>query len=197
MNTRIVATLLLLGFPALPLYAGEPEARFPVSMEHGPIQATELQGALQLLGVNMYRFSYSVPFVHAIKYRACAYVSGKEQPLGDGDVKGLEPGKQAITVITRKSEGMLDLTVTCGRDSDVPRNLLGGEKRAVPLSLDGYGPRGSSVPPNVTLEAGKEVPIWVFSASSGQWSMFTGRESIQDYAKRTDLVVVVYVTLLG
>lgn len=193
---RFLALLALFAGVASPTLADSERTSIPLVIESGEITPEEFRAACELLGLNLRRFSFTVAHEHSIQYRASAFIGGKEQDFGHGSYQGLAPGKHVLSVISRESEGKLDLTVKCIAVEGTPSYALTSSRRCAPLSTKGYPCRGSSDFSDVSLEVGKEVPIWLLAAGDAVSTIGPG-ESIQDYAKRTDLVVVVYVTFLG
>ncbi|MBN1425867.1 hypothetical protein JXA88_15060 [Candidatus Fermentibacteria bacterium] len=177
--------------------SGTPQ-RFPVVVAPGPLgmSGPGFRAAMELLGIQVDQYTYSVPFTHGISLRAEVWQGGTRETLARMELSPLLPGTQVIAVATRESGSALELAFRCGPAEAVGEPGSSGSARARPIPLGERRGRTRGCPGSARLVAGTEIPLWVFGAGDSVSSIRTA-ETIDDYAKRTDLVVVVYVTLLG
>jgi TonB family protein len=157
---------------------------FPINQNNGSLTNDDIVSALNYLGIQMYRFSYDVPFKHRVSYSLERYIDGKRLNFENTGYGATQPGKCNITLFKYIKADSVLFTL---------RLVTGGYVRVFNFSrysVGGY-PSSSWIPfPNLHIQSGKKVPICVYVLTQGALSVKPD-EPLESIISKNNLVFVV------
>jgi TonB family protein len=159
-------------------------SEFPLNQANGSLTNDDIVSALNYLGIQMYRFSYEIPFKHRVSYSLERYIDGKRLNFENTGYGATQPGKCNITLFKYIKTDSVLFTL---------RLVTGGYIRAFNFSrysVGGY-PSSSWIPfPNLHIQSGRKVPVCVYVLSQGALSVKPD-EPLESIISKNNLVFVV------
>ncbi|OGU28179.1 MAG: hypothetical protein A2X66_08705 [Ignavibacteria bacterium GWA2_54_16] len=137
------------------------ETKFPLKQVGGALTNEDIADALAYLGVTMRRFSCELPYKHTINAYMVEHVKGKKIGEVASTFGELEPGKSSLVLYKYEKDGAIEFTVNMANQSR-KRNL-----RWPKISVKGFPARYIVRIPEIQLQSGVKIPIYVEALSSG------------------------------
>ncbi|MCX6132776.1 MAG: TonB family protein [Ignavibacteriales bacterium] len=158
-------------------------SEYPFKLVNGPLTNEDISSALDYLGVQMYRFSYEIPFKHKLRLCLDRYLDGKlidSKSTGSGPQ---DPGKNNVTIFKYTKDDSVQFTFSLSSAGSAKRITFNK------ISVKEYPSAGWIPYFDVHMQSGKKTPFYMFALSSGALK-FSKDEPLDSIISKIKFVVV-------
>jgi len=161
---------------------------FPLELTGGPLTNEDILSALNYLGVQMYRFTYRLPFKHQLRLSLDQYLDGKLKDSKSTRVGTSPPGLHNVTLFKYVKEDSVQFTVRIGAGADV------GSITFDKISMKGFPSVAWFPLLGAQMQSGTKTPFCALVLNP--WGMqLAVREPLENIISKNKLVVVAAVEL--
>ena len=158
---------------------GDDSGVYLVKSVEGPLSTKEMESIFDLLGVQVARYSYELPYKHRIRWRVEKYVSGKIVDSARVARSSLPAGKHQPLLFVQTKDREITFKVRVGS----------GTIGFAPFEVKNTASTWASMP-NARLSKNARTPLFVFAANAHSISGIHPDERIEDIVLKYELVLV-------